>query len=669
MDQRQFFLRDILTVIFKRKMLIMFLPVLVFGLVFLGNYVWPPTYESVAKIRLTRGREVSQNDPTVTQAPQEVTMITMSIEDINSEIEIIHSRDLLRRVVKNMDLSRNSAFPYGSQPIHMPYRVAVKTVKTILYGLRIIEIGDETQQAMDTLDKRIIAQPVRDTYVLEVACRMGDPDLARKILDTVIEEYDKLHVEIFSNKASQPFFKVQKERTEKELEIAQNKLQEFRQTRSISLLDIEKELLLEQFSDARRILTQLSESESIIAADGVEASMISSLASETESTVVREMQLRLLELSLELNRVVQSLGPKHPTVESLKEQVSEAQANLIEAIATTKRITVNKMDTIEKRLKELNETKAQLERLQQDVDILSGNFELYAGKLEQSRINDELSIAAISNVKIASHPTLPAGPISPNRLLNLILGLVGGIVLALAMAFFLDYLDHGLKTPEDVEYYLRISPIGAFFNKGNQPLDSREAERLSVLIDARSDTGVSQCTQVTSSWPREGSAAVASALADAYANDPGAQTLLLDLSGEIGQSRAVGSGIADVLLGQADFDSVFGTEDALTVVGRGGQGEYPAYLWGSERMQGLVGQLRERYQHIVFHVGPVQQSQDALKVARHVDSVVIVIKADGTRREVVTRTLEMLGDVRQKIAGAVLTGRTQVIPYAVYRRI
>ncbi len=56
MDQRQIFLRDILTTLFKRKLFIILFVVAVFALVFVGNYIWPPTYESMAKVQVTRGR-------------------------------------------------------------------------------------------------------------------------------------------------------------------------------------------------------------------------------------------------------------------------------------------------------------------------------------------------------------------------------------------------------------------------------------------------------------------------------------------------------------------------------------------------------------------------------------------------------------------------------------
>ena len=669
MEQRQFFLRDVLTVVFKHIKLIIALPIAVLAVVFLANYIWPPTYESSAKVRLTRGREVSQTDPTVTQSAQELTMVQMTVEDIRSEIEMLHSRDVLRGVVEELGLHQDPDFPYGKGVLNVPFRAARAGLKAVFYGLQLKERPSPLHQAMQELDERLIAEPIRDTHVMRVAVRMGDPDKAHEILEAVLDHYRTHHIAVFANEKSAPFFEQQRQRIEAELEEAQNKLQEFRKSANISLMDTEKELLLAQYAEATRVLSQLAETESVLAGQDLDSAVIQSIASETESTVVREMQLRLLELILESNRVRQSLGPKHPRVQSLQEQVREAQKNLTEAIATTKRMTENKLKTIQARLDELNDTKSRLENLEQEVAILTNQYEFYAEKVEQSRVNDELAKAAISNVRVVSRPSEPTDPVRPNKLLNLVLALIGGIILALALAFFLDYLDHGLKTPEDVDYYVGIPALASFFNRPKQALDPNEAERLAVMVEAGCGSGDSHCIEVTSSVANEDSGAVASALADAFANDPEGRVLLIDFSGGLDRAKNTGMGVTDVLLEQASLDEVFTTGYTLTVVGRGTQAEYPAYLWGSERMRTLMRELQNRYRHILLHVGPVLQSHDALQLAGYADGIVLTIKSDATRREVVARSKLVLKEVEQKIVGAVMTQRRQRIPRAVYRRI
>lgn len=671
MDQRQFFLRDILTVIFKHLRLLIFFPAIVLAVVIVGSYVWPPTYESVAKVKVMRGREVAQADPTVTSSSS-MMLTQLSIEDVNSEIELMHSEDVLRATVLHPELMlhEDPAFPYGTGPVAVIMRSAGVVVRNVLELVGLISVRTPEQLAIEELDSRLITELVRDSYVIDVALRMGNREKAQKILTILLEEHKKHHIKTFANPDSVRYFDELLQDAGQKLRAAQAELQAFREKNDISLLDTQRALLLANYTDALRVLAQLEEAENLISADAddIDSSVISTLASETDSTVVREMQLRLLELLLERNRVQNSLGENHPTLQSLRVQVSKAQADLIEAIATTKQLTASKRDRVLAELQKLNATKTELDEREKNVGLLTQNYDFYWAKREEAVVADAMAKNSVSNIKIISSPDLPTDPVYPNKLANIAIGLVVGIFGALALAFFLDYLDHGLKTPEDVEAYLKLAPLASFFNRPGEKLDKREAERLAIVLETLRP-GQTNVLEVTSAVPGEGAAQVASAVADAYSADPEGATLLIDLVGDAAGGKAAGAGVTDVLLGQASMDDVFPTGSRLTVAGRGSAGESATYLWGSDQMTELLAQLRRRYKHIVVNVGPVLRSHDALKLAKQVDGVVMVIRSDSTRREVVDRALDMFGVDRDRVLGAVLTERTQKIPQAVYRRI
>jgi uncharacterized protein involved in exopolysaccharide biosynthesis len=678
-QQRQFFVRDVLTVVFKHLSMIIFLPLVIAAVVVVLSYMWPPSYESLAKVQIIRGREVSQPDTSVTKTGNDISMLQLSVEDINSEIEQIRSENVLRATVTEpivdpenklpaLVLKDDPDFPYGAGLLQVPVAMFRATVTGVMYLIGLKSRPDPVRRAMDALDDRLEVEPVRDSYVIEVRLRLGDREKARRVLGALIEQYQKHHIGVFSNEKSEPFFQKQLDRVSKDLDAAQAALKKFKDDHQISLLDVEEGILLGQYTEAKKILTQLQQTEEAVSTDNIDASVISSISSQTESTTVREMQLRLLELLLEHSRVVQSLGPKHPTVVSLTQQITNAQTSLIEAIANTKQITQKKLDTAQARLQQLNDTKAEHEKLFKNVALLSANYDYYASKVEEARVADKLAEENVSNVRVASAPSLPVDPVTPNKVMNLVLALVGGLIFALGLAFFRDYLDHGLKTPEDVEAYLRITTLGSFFNKPGQVLDSREAERMASLLDTVGPGDSGKVFEVTSSVPGEGASQLSDALAQAFSNDPDAATLLIDLTGDIARVRSA-QGLSDVLTGAAQLDSVFTRDGALTIVGKGTQGSIPAQAWGSEKMRQILGDLRKRYRYIIFNAGPALQSQDAIRVARIADGIVIAIKADATRREVVQRVLSLLGEARNKVVGAALTQRTQAIPQAVYRRI
>jgi tyrosine-protein kinase Etk/Wzc len=671
MDQRQFFLRDILTTIFKHLQLIIFFPISVLVVVLVLSYIWPPTYESSAKIQLTRGREVSQADPTVTASAQSVMLMQLGVEDVNSEIELLHSDNVLRATVNDPDLMlhKDPTFPFGSGFLQRGVNTARAAVRGVLYTLRLLAPRTDEQEAMDDLNDRLITEPIRDSYVIQVSLRLGDRAKAQTILTRLIEHYKLHHIETLrGDENSVEFFQRALGEAEAALAVAQKDLEAFRNENDISLLDTQKELLLAGYTDALRVLAQLQESENLISNEDLDSSVISSLSSETDSTVVREMQLRLLELVLERNRVQKSLGENHPTLQSLRQQVAEAQADLIEAIATTKQLTVSKRDQVLAELQRLNQTKAEMDEKEKRVELLTSNFEFYWQKLEESKVATRLAEEQFSNVRIVSSPNLPTEPVFPNKLFNIVLALFGGIVGALALAFFLDYLDHGLKTPEDIDYFLKIQPLASFFNGPGEKLDKREAERLAMMLSTMAKNS-SNVFEITSAVPGEGAPQVALAVAEQFSNDPEGAALLIDLTGEVGGGRAGGSGLTDVLLNQASADDVFQASKSLTVVGRGTASDSATYLYGSEQLTRLMEALRSRYKYIVINVPPVLRSHDALKLANVADGIVIVIRADGTRREVVARALDLYGDNASRVMGAVLTQRTQTIPQAVYRRI
>jgi uncharacterized protein involved in exopolysaccharide biosynthesis/Mrp family chromosome partitioning ATPase len=671
MKQRQLFLRDVLTVLFKRKLLIVTFAILVFAVVFVGNYIWPPTYESVAQLRLMRGREVYQTDPTVIKSAEGIAMVQMTNQDVNSEINVIRSKDVIEQAAKDLGLDKE--FPHKPGVFRAIYRAIRRIGLDFEYALQLKTRPTPLRAAVDTLAKAIDVEPLRDSFLLEVRCRLGTPDLAHDVLHRVLDVYIKQRLEIFSNRKNSPFFEEQMKRVQGELAKAQQDLEKFRNDNKIVSVDAERQLLLQQYMDQKKLLVQMQESETAAQAAGQEnadSSLVEVLSRQTGSSVVTEMQMRLLELLSERNRVNKSLGPKHPNVVGINKEIAEAQARLKEAIQNTKATAQTKIVDLETRLGQLNRVMAEFENLERDVKVRSSSIEYYSQKLEESRVTDAMAGAQISNVRVVASPTLPVDPVRPRKLFNLVFAVIVGIVGGLALAFFLEYLNHGIKTPEDVECYLEIPVLASYFRSLRGRMDAQETERLCTVLEAAHPDNPPRLIQVTSSVGGEGAQRVARALADAYANDANTQTLLVDFVGSAGWTLAPGRpGMIDVLLEQAGLDDVLSVDNKVHVLGRGSQPEIPIYLWHSQRMQSLIAELRNRFHYVVFHLGSVLQSPDVLRLVRLMDGVVIVIRADSTRREVVERALAMVREAKGPVVGAVLADRKRRIPWLIYRRM
>jgi uncharacterized protein involved in exopolysaccharide biosynthesis len=660
MDQhRQLFLRDVLTVLFKRKVLIVFFIVLVVAGVFVGNMLWPPTYESSAKIQLLRGRENLQPTTPLTDSVS-TPLISMTKEDLNSEIEMILSDDVLRTVA-------------DSQAIQAEVGPIGQIRDSVVRVLTMSSPEDAQNRRIDVLRNAITVRQVKDSYTMELFCRWPDPQQAEQILTTVISAYKAKHNAVFSTPPeADEVFTNKMEQIRGEWSAAQNALQGFRETNNVYGLEEERDLLLEQYTIAKKLGLELEQLGTIADADAAasaDEAIMAALSRETQSTVITELRLRLLELMLRRNEIVQSKGPNHPETIGITNQVEQALDRLNNAIEMSTQSTTEQIRQLEERLKHLNNVIDEHDSLVEESKIKQDAYVFFAERVQEARVNTVLSDAGINNIVVVSEPSTPTSPIRPRKLFNLLLGLIAGVVGGIALAFFFDYLDHGLKTPEDLEHYLGVPPLASFLRGSGDKLNPKEAPRLSAILDAVHSERALQIVQVVSSVPGEGANRVAKAIAEATADDPAGPTLLIDVAGDGIRETPSGRGLIDLIMDGGEIEDCVTTSGQLYLMGRGAQRDIPTYIWRSEKMQNLLAELRNRFTRIIFHMPPVLQSGDAVNLARLSDGIVMVVKFDSTRREVVMRAMELLADSKGRVLGAVLTDRKQIIPSAVYKRI
>ena len=339
-------------------------------------------------------------------------------------------------------------------------------------------------------------------------------------------------------------------------------MKEFRNENDLLEVDVEREQLVDLYSKAKRVLMQVKQLATATArvdGEGVEgASIIATLSRETDSIVINELRLKLLEKIQRKYEIMQSKGPRHPERIGIENEIEKALADLREALSLTEQITSNEIGELGKRLDALNGIMARNDQLEQRVTIKSEAVEDYFGKLEEAIVADESNRFNISSIRTLSQPNMDVEPVSPRRLFNLLIAIIAGIVGGVGISFFLEYLDHGLKNPEDVEHYIKTAPLASFFHGPYEQLDPKEAQRLSAMLEAAHPDTRLQLVQVASSIGGEGSHRVARALAEAAAEDPDRRTLLIDFVGDGIQEVPSGSGLMDVLEGNADLGDVPG---------------------------------------------------------------------------------------------------------------
>jgi len=97
-----------------------------------------------------------------------------------------------------------------------------------------------------------------------------------------------------------------------------------------------------------------------------------------------------------------------------------------------------------------------LNDLQRQVELLQENYMLYASKTEDARIYSERNKRNLASVGIAESASIPTKPSAPNKRLMVLVSLFIGIFGALGIPFILEFLDHRIKTSDEVQTFLSL---------------------------------------------------------------------------------------------------------------------------------------------------------------------------------------------------------------------
>jgi len=210
-------LREYFAMIFRRKFSALVVCLLTAGAIAAGAHYVPPTFTAEASLIVKFGREFIYR-PEVGQTERSVRF---SVEEmVNSEAEILGSRDLARQVVDEIG------------------------AKTLYPNLREEQLSAEmvVEKATSALDAAIVVSPVVDSSILRVSFEHEDPKIAARSVNLLIEKFRDKHLEIFSDTTS-AFLDAQVTKYREELSAAEEALESFKKSRDIHALDEQRNLL------------------------------------------------------------------------------------------------------------------------------------------------------------------------------------------------------------------------------------------------------------------------------------------------------------------------------------------------------------------------------------------------------------------------------------------
>jgi receptor protein-tyrosine kinase len=278
------------------------------------------------------------------------------------------------------------------------------------------------------------------------------------------------------------------------------------------------------------------------------------------------------------------------------------------------------------------------------------------------------------NLLVVSPAVLPDRPVSPNKTLNVAIAFAAGLVLALGIAFLLDYLDQSIKSDDELTERLGLISMGhlAFVSPGKGKrgelvaLDAQshaseafKALRTSLLFSTI-DQELKELV-VTSAELGEGKSRTAANLAIVLA-EAGHKTLLIDADfRRPSQHRIFGRirnvGLSNLILQDAtENEAITAVEGVpyLWLLTSGPTPPNPSELLGSARMLELVAKLRNYFTYVIVDTPPVNAVTDASILAAAANGTLLVVEQGRTTFPNLQHAKQMLDRVGAHTLGVVM---------------
>lgn len=278
-----------------------------------------------------------------------------------------------------------------------------------------------------------------------------------------------------------------------------------------------------------------------------------------------------------------------------------------------------------------------------------------------------------ARVVIEQRAKTPSKPVVPNPLRNLALGTVLGLLVGLGLALLRELLDNTFKERNTLEKVSGAGVIGVTpFDKGRRadPIitfdqdNSPSAEafrKLRTNLHFLSVDDPPRLICITSSVPNEGKSTTSANIALALA-EAGKHVLLVD--GDMRRPslakylNLVGSvGFSTVLSGAASLDDVVQkTKFAnLMVLTAGPTPPNPSELLGSLVAKRLLSEMRSRFDYVIIDSAPLLAVTDGAILAAEADGVIVMVRANKTKRDQLVHSMKLLADVGANTLGTVLS--------------
>ena len=708
-------LREYLSVVLKRKWLILSLVVVVTSLVSIQMYRLPSIYEATTTILIQPKQSIMQTKEFIINREDPAYRQT--------QLRLLTSPALARQVVLSLELQNNPAFLGGQSStgiisslrrIFGGGRDAAGQSKAPTTELPVVKETEVREQLTaeqiarlepyeDTLIANLTVEPEQATNLVRISYKHTNPDMAQRIADKIAEVFITNNYDRETIGTQKALDLIAKELAELQTRIRQGEEAKLQYALNKNLpttkepggnipadrlTKLSQQLL--EAEEQRKNLQSLYEA-------AVRQTDRNAVPEVIENKRIQALREKLDQLRAQREELLVVYTAEWPAVKKIDAQIKNIEEALTaapnEVISSMKArydAALAKENALRRDFDAARGVTSQQSLAQIQMNILEQQLETdkqYAAMLLQRQREIQFKDSDRSNNISVINAARPGVMVGPARTRNIFIAFLLALAAGIGLAFLLDYLDDSLKSVDDVDRYLHLPALALIPASRNDnprlkgkaaPTEEPEVTALALINDVRSPAAeayrhlrtsllLSSAGQpprtilVTSSQPSEGKTTTAVNTAVMLAQT-GAEVLIVDCDLRRPRVHAhfgVGNapGLTNYLSGESDLDSVLQVNEKLPqlkLLTSGPIPPNPAELLGSNEMRKLLAELTDRFTHIIIDSPPAISFTDASVLSTLVDGVMLVVHGGRSSRAVVRRAKQQLVDVGANIFGIVL---------------
>jgi tyrosine-protein kinase Etk/Wzc len=542
--------------------------------------------------------------------------------------------------------------------------------------------------------------------IVELSYKNRDPEMTRDVLNELCRTYIDYRREVNSQEVRRLIVKLetQIDKLQTELDNKENTLRFFKEDNRMIQLSSESNITISKLTEMELALQKTNLD---IIENRERQQELKSQISTQELNIVQSMTYsdpfknRLSDLELELNTLSAEYSPEHYKVKSVKEQIERLKDATVDSIsreAASKTLIKNpirqslmqeminlsieiaaletKRIAQEKIIERLNTNLLKLPQLEQRYVFLQRETEsslqtlrILKNKYEEAKIRKD---SQESDLKVLEMAQTPVSPIRKVRITIIFIGILAGLIIGIALALVIEYLDQSLKDPLEVEKSLELPLLGIVphIEANQELLDQKDLSKnifepfraLRANLKHIASTHKLKTFIICSAVKGEGKTTLSANLSITFAMD-GKKVILIDADLRRSQMHTLfnvpkKTGLSDYLLGSSTIDEILKPTkyENLLLITSGERPHNPAELLGTFRFDKLIEELREKGDIILFDSPALLPVSDTITMAPKMDGCLVVVRTLWTPVKAARQAKNQLKRIGCRIFGGILNG-------------